>query len=75
MNKTASNVIKLSDRLTANTETLAESLDCGRATAVKIGEAAGAKIQIGRRVLWNVSKVKQYLNCVSIENGGDFNGV
>lgn len=75
MNKTTNSVIELSERLAANTETLAESLDCGRATAVKIGEAAGAKIQIGRRVLWNVSKVKQYLNCVSIENGGDFNGV
>ena len=65
MNKTTSNVIQLSDRLTANTETLAECLDCGRATAVKIGEAAGARITIGKRVLWNVHKVQEYLDGVA----------
>lgn len=67
MNKTASNVIQLSDRLTANTETLAESLDCGRSTAVKIGEAAGAKIQMGKRILWNVRKVQRYLDSIATE--------
>lgn len=67
MNKTTSNVIQLSDRLTANTETLAECLDCGRSTAVKIGTAAGAKIQMGKRILWNVRKVQRYLDSIATE--------
>ena len=69
MNKTThtSSTVKLSERLTANTETLAKCLDCGRGTAVKIGEAAGARIQIGKRVLWNVHKVQLYLNNVTKE--------
>jgi len=37
------------------------------ATAVKIGEAAGAKIQIGKRVLWNIGKVKKYLDAIDAE--------
>ena len=36
-------------------------LSCGRATARKIGEQAGAKIVIGRRVLYSIEKVKKYL--------------
>lgn len=67
MNKTINDEIQLSERLTVNTETLAESFDCGRATAVKIGEAAGAKIQIGRRVLWNVKKIQAYLDSIAAE--------
>ena len=67
MNKTTGNVVQLSDRLTANTETLAEYLDCGRSTAVKIGEAAGAKIQMGKRILWNVRKVQRYLDSIATE--------
>lgn len=67
MNKTTNNSIQLSNRITVNTESLSEMLDCGRATAVKIGEAAGARIQMGKRVLWNVRKVENYLDCISME--------
>ena len=35
--------------ITVNIERLAAMLSCGRATARKIGEQAGAKIVIGRR--------------------------
>lgn len=65
MNKTANKSVHLSERITANTDTLAECLDCGKNTAVKIGEAAGAKIQIGKRVLWNVGKVQSYLDSIA----------
>lgn len=41
---------------------LAQMLDCGRSTAVKIGIEAGARMQIGRRVLYNVDAVRKYLN-------------
>lgn len=37
-----------------------QEIDCGRATARKIGEQAEARICIGRRVLYSVDKVKQY---------------
>ena len=42
-------------------EGLSARLSCGRATARKIGEQAGAKILIGRRVLYSIEKVKKYL--------------
>ena len=35
---------------------------CGRFTAVKIADAAGARVQIGRRVLYNRAKIESYLN-------------
>lgn len=53
--------------LTVNAETLAGMLDCGRATAVKVGTDAGAKIQIGRRTLYKVSIVNKYLDSLSGE--------
>lgn len=49
------------DHLTVNADTLAGLLNCGRATAVKIGSDAGAKIQIGRRTLYKVSIIEKYL--------------
>ena len=54
-------------KLAVNAETLAGMLDCGRATAVKIGIDAGARIQIGRRTLYNVSIIEKYLNAMSGE--------
>ena len=48
--------------ITVNIERLAAMLSCGCATARKIGEQAGAKIVIGRRVLYSVEKVKKYLS-------------
>ncbi|MDD6070425.1 MAG: hypothetical protein PUC12_06365 [Clostridiales bacterium] len=50
---------------TVDTAGLQAMLSSGRKTAVEIGTAAGARIQVGRRVLWNVSKVQQYLDRVS----------
>lgn len=36
----------------------------GRHTAVKIGTAAGARVKIGARVLWNTKKLKEYLETI-----------
>ena len=47
------------DRLAVTTERLQNILDCGRPTAVEIGTLAKARVEIGRRVLWNVSKVQK----------------
>ena len=49
-----------------NTKELQAMLGCGRKTAVDIGEQAGAKIQIGRRVLWNPIVVKEYIAQISL---------
>ena len=53
------------DNLTINTAELQNLLNAGYPTAVKIGTAAGAKITVGRRVLWNVSKIQKYLDEIS----------
>lgn len=53
------------DRLTVTTEELQALLGCGRKTTVDIGEQAGARVQWGKRVLWNVAKVKVYLDLIS----------
>ena len=43
-------------------QTLAGMLDCGRATADKIGKAAGARVQVGKSVRYSVAKVQAYLD-------------
>ena len=54
------------EKLTITTDRLQAMLGCGRKSAVQIGDLAGARIQLGKRVLWNVNKVKDYVNRVSI---------
>lgn len=55
------------DRLAVTTDRLQNILDCGRPTAIEIGASAKARIEVGRRVLWNVSKVQKYLDSISTE--------
>ena len=62
--------IETSSKVTVNAETLAKILDCGRPTAMKIGADAGARIQIGKRVLYKVDKVNEYLNHLAEESKG-----
>ena len=58
--------IRKTDRqISVDAEKLAALLGCGRATAVKIGSKAGAKIQIGRRVLYKVATIEKYLDEIS----------
>lgn len=58
--------VNLSDKLSVTTEELQELLSLGRQSTVEIGNAAGAKVQIGnKRVIWNVNKIKNYLNEIS----------
>ena len=60
MNKTKEG--PTSQPVTVNIDKLSAMLSGGHATARKIGEQAGAKIVIGRRVLYSVEKVKNYLS-------------
>lgn len=53
------------NRLAVDINELAAMLSCGKATARKIGEGAGAKIRIGRRVLYSISKIEDYIENLS----------
>ncbi len=58
---------KITDNtVTIDTKTLTELLHCGKVTAVKIGTDAEAKVQVGKRVLWNLSKVQRYIDTISL---------
>ena len=63
MNKTGNR--RTEDLLTVDIENLSAMLSCGHATARKIGEQAGAKVVIGRRVLYSVDRVRKYLDCLA----------
>lgn len=52
-------------KFTTDTKGLKEILGCGRESALQVGRAAKAEIRIGRRVLWNLPKIRKYLDSVS----------
>jgi hypothetical protein len=51
--------------LAVNTAVLMKMLNCGKPTAIKIGTEAGAKIVIGRKILWNPRIIRRYLDDIS----------
>lgn len=55
------------DKLTVDTNGLQSLLDCGRVTAVEIGTQAEARIEVGKRVLWNLRKIEKYLDSIATE--------
>lgn len=59
MNKTLDR--ETENRIAVDASKLAGMLGCGRVTAAKIGSDAGARIEIGRRVLYKISIVEKYL--------------
>lgn len=59
--------IKNLDKICVDTNELMSLLSCGRVTAIQIGEQAGARIEIGKRLLWNISKVQKYLDTIATE--------
>ena len=60
MNKTQNVEIK-TEKILVTTEELKALLSCGRMSAIKMGAAAGARVDVGRRVLWNTDKIRKYL--------------
>ena len=56
---------RVSEKLLVDTETLQNMLCAGRPAAIKIGTDAGARVQSGRRVFWNVKKIERYLDTIS----------
>ncbi|MGN8754415.1 hypothetical protein [Blautia sp. HCP3S3_C4] len=65
MRKTTSYPGTFSDALSVDTAGLQKMLNSGRQTATQIGMAAGAKFCVGRRVYWNVAKIRKYLDEIS----------
>jgi hypothetical protein len=59
------NNVDTQSKITINTDELQAMLSCGRYSAIQIGEAAEARIQFGKRVFWNVKKVKEYVDAIS----------
>lgn len=57
--------VDITAKLAVTTEELQAMLSCGRQSAVDRGERAEAKIQIGKRVFWNVGRVREYLDLIS----------
>lgn len=54
------------DKVAVDLEALAAMLSCGKDTARKIGEEAEARICIGRRVLYSVSKIEAYIDRITM---------
>lgn len=48
-----------------DTEELRAYTSLGRNNAMKLGEEIGAKVQVGRRVLWDRRKVDEYFNALT----------
>ena len=57
--------ISAAEKLCIDTAELQQMLCAGRKTAVQIGTAAGARIRVGTRVMWNVKKISAYLDQIS----------
>lgn len=63
--RTRNTDIPAAAKICVDTAELQQLLCAGRSTAQEIGKAAGARIQIGRRVMWNVEKVRAYMDSIS----------
>lgn len=68
MNATSkNNELLLCEKIALDTNELMQVLSCGRSTAVEIGMSAGARVQVGKRVLWNTRKLKAFIDSISEE--------
>lgn len=63
MHKT--NSVETENKITVDIYGLQAMLSIGRNTAAEIGEKAGAVIRVGRRKLYNVRKIEEYMNKLS----------
>ena len=63
MHKTT--VFECDNKISVNINELMAMTGTGRGSAEKIAAAAGAVIRIGRRKLYNVQKIQQYMNNIS----------
>ena len=57
--------VDVQNKIAITTNELQAILSCERYSAVQIGDLAEARIQVGKRIFWNVEKVKSYINQIS----------
>ena len=62
-NRTATAIAETSRLM--DTEELRAYTSLGRNNAMKLGEEIGAKVKIGRRVLWDKRKVDEYFDSLT----------
>lgn len=62
MNKTTSYVIDLDKRICVTSDELCSLLGCGKKSAFEIAERAEARVQIGKRVLFSVEKIRDFIS-------------
>ncbi len=67
MRKTNTEPLEFNDRLAVDSFGLAQALGCGKPMAIRIGSQARARVQVGKRVLWNINKVQNYLDSIATE--------
>lgn len=60
MRARAANTVPRESRL-IDTDQLRSWTNLGRNSAMRLGEDAGAKIKIGKRVLWDKEKLSRYI--------------
>lgn len=65
MNKSKNNMDSFDECLSVDVYGLMKILNAGRVSAEKIGKDAGAQFRVGRRVFYNVPKVKRYIDSIS----------
>ena len=63
MRKTSN--LECDNKLLVDIVTLQAMLSCGKQSADKIGVQAGAVVRWGKRKLYNVEKIKNYINNIS----------
>ena len=74
MRKVVKNEVE-TKKMMADTNELQAMFGCGRASAVRIGTEANAKVKIGRRVFWNLKKISDTLMIlVSRKKRQNYNG-
>jgi len=61
MKLTTKSNLAFNERIAVDIKGLMALLSCGRYSAVIIAENAGAVIKVGKRTLYNVEKIKNYL--------------
>ena len=54
-----------SDKIAVDINGLQDILSVGKNTAIRIGEESGAAIKIGRRKLYSVEKINEYMKSLA----------
>lgn len=63
--KTPTPIADLGQQMLVNTADLQRLLGVGRPAAVEIGNAANAKVCIGRKILWNTAVIRKHLDSIA----------